>query len=197
LILKDEKKVFLVMKKTIVAIAITTYSAFALADLGIAFGSGQGIEEIKPYRLALSWDFGPIWRRHDLWGLNAVWENSVAVWNGPLRPHLTPDRVRDLNAATTGPMFRWQRRTPLPGSRIVPYTELGVGLSWLSETEIQGRILSLHFQFEDKFGLGMRFGRKQQYDFAIRAYHYSNCSIKRPNSGVNLAMASFGVWFPK
>ena len=39
----------------------------------------------------------------------------------------------------------------------------------------------------------MRFGKKQQYDLAMRVYHYSNASIKRPNSGVNLAMASFGV----
>lgn len=167
------------------------------ARLGIAFGSGQGIEDIKPYRFALSWDFGAIWRQEELWGLNAVWESSFAYWNGPRRANLSPERATDLNAATTGPMLRWQRQHPMQGSRIVPYAELGVGLSWLSETEIQGRILSLHFQFEDKFGIGARFGKKQQYDFAVRAYHYSNCSIKRPNSGVNLAMASFGLWFPK
>jgi len=93
--------------------------------------------------------------------------------------------------------LRWQRQTPYGDSHIAPYCELGVGLSWLSETEIEGRILSLHFQFEDKFGMGMRFGQKQQYDLAMRVYHYSNASIKRPNSGVNLAMVSFGYWFPK
>lgn len=185
------------MKKTLFLCSLYLMTSSAFADIGVAFGSGQGIQDIKPYRVALSWDFGPVWRKKELWALNAVWENSFAIWNGPRRVTLTPDRAIDLNAFTSGPMFRWQRQQGYPGNHILPYVELGVGLSWLSETEIQGRMLSLHFQFEDKFGLGFRFGKKQQYDIAMRAYHYSNCSIKRPNSGVNLAMASFGVWFPK
>ena len=168
----------------------------AEANLGIAFSSGQGIHDIVPYRFSVSWDFSAVLRKDDLWGLNATWENSFAVWNGPKRVDLAPHRITDLNAATSGPMLRWQRRSPFVHTHITPYTELGIGLSWLSETEIEGRILSLHFQFEDKAGAGMRFGKKQQYDVAIRAYHYSNASIKRPNSGVNLAMMSFGVWFP-
>ena len=186
------------MKKTILAIVTLSLSSLtAAANVGIAISSGQGINNITPYRFALSWDFGPVWREDDLWGLNVAWENSYAIWNGPQRPELAPGRATDLHAATSGPMLRWQRRSAFPVTHIVPYTELGVGLSWLSETEIQGRVLSLHFQFEDKFGIGMRFGKKQQYDLAMRAYHYSNASIKRPNSGVNLAMASFGVWFPQ
>ncbi|MGE3318915.1 MAG: acyloxyacyl hydrolase [Candidatus Berkiella sp.] len=185
------------MNKTIIqTVMLLLFSLPAAANLGIAISSGQGIHDITPYRFSLSWGFGPVWRRDELWGLNIAWENSYAFWNGPQRPELAEGRATDLQAATSGPMLRWQRRSPYPVTHIVPYTELGVGLSWLSETEIQGRVLSLHFQFEDKFGLGMRFGKKQQYDLSMRAYHYSNASIKRPNSGVNMAMASFGVWFP-
>ncbi len=187
---------FLVINRAfMIALGSLLFISSANADLGVAFSSGQGIQDIKPYRFAVSWDFGPIWRNEEMWGLNAVWESSFAIWDGPERASLTPDRAIKLNAFTSGPMFRWQRQQSFSRNHIVPYAELGVGLSWLSETEIQGRILSLHFQFEDKFGLGFRFGKHQQFDFALRAYHYSNCSIKRPNSGVNLAMASFGVWF--
>jgi len=187
-----------VIKKTVLTIALYGIGAtLAYADLGVAFSSGQGIQNIVPYRFSFSWDVGPIWREQAAWGMNLIWENSFAIWNGPRRPDLAPERVTDLNATTSGPMFRWQRREPIGNTHFMPYTELGVGLSWLSKTEIEGRVLSLHFQFEDKFGVGMRFGDQQQYDFSLRAYHYSNASIKRPNSGVNLAMASFGVWFPK
>jgi lipid A 3-O-deacylase len=191
--------VFLVIRKTILLSCLYCLTAMpAFADMGIAFSSGQGILDIVPYRFSFSWDIGPVWRKDELWGLNTIWESSFSVWNsGPRRPGLAPDRATNLQAFTSGPMLRWQRRAPFPSTSMIPYTELGVGLSWLSETEIQGRVLSLHFQFEDKFGLGMRFGKEQQYDLAVRAYHYSNASIKRPNSGVNLAMASFGVWFPK
>lgn len=168
----------------------------AFADVGIAFSSGQGIHNIVPYRFSFSWDPGAIWREEATWGLHVLWESSLAHWEGPDRPDLGPERATDLTAATSGPMFRWQRQHALGNTTFIPYTELGVGLSWLSETEIEGRVLSLHFQFEDKFGIGTRFGKHQQYDFALRAYHYSNASIKRPNSGVNLAMASVGLWFP-
>ncbi|MFI4938417.1 MAG: acyloxyacyl hydrolase [Candidatus Berkiellales bacterium] len=188
----------LVIRKTLFYFIFLLFMSFsANGNLGLAFSSGQGVLDIVPYRFSASWDFGSIWRKHELWGLHGVLESSYAVWNGPVRPELAPERPIALHAATIGPMLRWQRQEPLPGLKAMPYTELGVGLSWLSQTEIQGRILSLHFQFEDKIGMGMRFGNKQQYDLALRAYHYSNASIKRPNSGVNLAMISFGVWFPK
>lgn len=196
--LKDENKVFLVIRKTILTLSLLSLSFPSMANMGIAFSSGQGILDIVPYRFAFSWDIGPIWRKDELWGLNTIWESSFSVWNSGLpRPGLAEGRATDMQVLTSGPMLRWQRRSPFPSTHITPYTELGVGLSWLSETEIQGRVLSLHFQFEDKFGMGLRFGNQGQYDLAIRAYHYSNASIKRPNSGVNLAMASFGVWFPK
>lgn len=165
------------------------------ANLGVAISSGQGVHEITPYRFALSWDFGPVWRSHASWALHTVVESSYAIWNSPAREYLGPDRPLALTAMTLGPVIRWQKQNPYAHIKATPYLEMGVGFSWLSETQIQGRMLSLHFQFEDKGGLGVRFGNKQQYDLAIRAYHYSNASIKRPNSGVNLAMLSFGVWF--
>lgn len=165
------------------------------ANFGVAFSSGQGVHEITPYRIALAWDFGPVWHEEKSWGLNTVLESSYAIWNSPPRQYLGPDRPLTLTAMTLGPVLRWQKQHPYSHLKASPYVELGVGLSWLSEKQIQGRMLSLHFQFEDKGGIGVRFGNKQQYDLALRAYHYSNASIKRPNSGVNLAMVSFGVWF--
>lgn len=167
------------------------------AEPGIALSSGQGIHSITPYRFAFSWDFGSLWEPQIGWALRGVWETSIGIWDGPERSNLTANRPCNLALTTTGPMLKWQKRHPWSRTSIVPYSEIGVGLSWLSEKEIQGRILSLHFQFEDKAGIGFRFGQNQQYDLSLRAYHYSNASLKRPNSGVNLAMVSFGVWFPK
>lgn len=185
------------IKKIIPIFLLCFVCSSAYSQVGIAFSSGQGIREIVPYRISLSWDFGTIWRRDQTWGLHAMWETSYAIWDGPNHPDLGPEPITDLQAATTGPMLRWQSKDPTTWLKIIPYAELGVGLSWLSETEIEGRRLSLHFQFEDKIGVGLRFGQQHEYDFSVRAYHYSNASIKRPNSGVNLVMASFGVWFPR
>ena len=63
-----------------------------------------------------------------------------------------------------------------------PYLEAGVGGALLSDTKIAGRDLSTHFQFENRFGAGIRSDR---LDFHIRYMHYSNGSIKQPNHGVD------------
>ena len=184
-------------KKQIIALfissALCSISPVHAANIGLAFSSGDGVLDISPYRVAMSLDFGNIWRENYDWGLNFIWESSVGYWQG--RSDYAVGTTDRLDVVTSGPLFRWQRQTPLYPFHITPYIELGVGASWLSETEIGGRQLSLHFQFEDKLGLGTRFGKKQQYDIAVRGIHYSNASIKRPNSGVNLLMVSVGMWF--
>lgn len=169
----------------------------AFANLGIAISSGEGVRDITPYRIALNWDFGRVWRKHCEWGLDAHWENSFAHWErGQVEPTaLGDDANQELRAITTGPVLRWSHKNLLESISIAPYVEVGIGLSWLSQRTIGGRRLSLHFQFEDNIGVGFRFGKRKQFDLTLRGYHYSNASIKRPNSGVNLAMLSFGVWF--
>jgi lipid A 3-O-deacylase len=166
------------------------------ATVGLAISSGEGVQDITPYRLALNWDIGRIWRHDHQWGLNAIWENSMAYWDaGSIPPGAQGDDANDeLRALTTGPVFRWQRKELLETLRIAPYFEAGIGLSWLSRRSIGGRHLSLHFQFEDNIGVGFRFGKQQQFDLTLRGFHYSNASLKRPNSGVNIAMLSFGIW---
>ncbi len=184
----------LAKKQTILVILLSVfYSKFAVANLGFSFSSGEGILDITPYRLGASWDFGSIWRAEEDWGLNAIWESSVSRWERSATSTSVNNNNR-MDLVTTGPMFRWQRQAPFSPFHIMPYIELGVAGSWLSDTEIGGRRLSLHFQFEDKVGIGVRFGRNGKYDLSLRGYHYSNASIKRPNSGVNLAMIGFGYW---
>ncbi len=167
------------------------YGTSANANFGLSVASGDGVKDITPYRLAASWDFGAIWHTDYNWGLTAIWESSVGFWHGSHGPNGGNDRLKLL---TSGPVLRWQLLKP-SSIGISPYVELGVGLSWLSRREIGGRKLSLHFQFEDKAGIGIRFGSRSQYDVTYRVFHYSNGSIKRPNSGVNLQMLNLGYWF--
>lgn len=180
-------------QKLLTTLLALWFSGQAQANLGVAFSSGEGILDITPYRLAVSWDFGAVWRKEATWGLNAIWETSFAYWDGA-KGNITDSYNSRMQVATTGPVLRWQRQAPYMPFHITPYLEVGVGASWFSNTEIRGRRLSLHFQFEDNIGIGARFGRNQQYDMTLRGYHYSNASIKRPNSGVNLVMFSIGYW---
>ena len=165
----------------------------ASANVGVLASAGKGlhVEDVRALRAAFNWDFGMMFFREDPWGLNVHWENALGYWRGPS----TETRPNDsLYFVTTGPVFRLQPHTPY-GQWFLPYGEAGVSPSWLTQREIAGRKLSIHFQFEDKIGFGCRLGKNQKIDLGYRFIHYSNASIKRPNSGVNIQMINLGYWF--
>lgn len=159
---------------------------------GMAMSTGHGTAGTNAYRLSLSKTYGPTWFEDKTWSIHFIWENSIGRWRAPLRAGVTGPRT--LAFGTTGPMFRIQKMEPVMG--LVPYIEGGVAASLLTEKRIGNRQLALHFQFEDKAGIGIRFGKEQRLDATFRLYHYSNASLNSPNSGMNLYMVSLGYWFP-
>lgn len=171
---------------------ILSISTTAQAQLGISVASGIGANDITPYRAALLIDFDPWVVTIKKWLIIPIWETSVAYWDAEPSPQ--PGSNDSLTVVTTGPMFRLQRHVSYSYWTSY-YFELGIAAAWLSKDEIAGRKLSMHFQFEDKFGVGFRFGREGQYDLSFRAVHYSNGSCKRPNHGVNMGMLNLSYWF--
>ncbi len=162
------------------------------ARWGMSGATGCAANDIHPYRVAAMWSFRTINSvTASNWRVFPIWETSMGYWDG--QPHAYRGGNDHLFVLTTGPLFRWQHE-PQSTKKPSTYLELGIGASWLSDTNIAGRKLSTHFQFEDKVGIGLRFGEQQQYDIGIRAIHYSNGSIKRPNNGVNMLLLSVGYW---
>ncbi len=79
-----------------------------------------------------------------------------------------------------------------PGSRILPYVELGIGAAFLSETRIGNRDMASAFQFEDRIGAGIRYDR---FDINFRYMHYSNAGLKYPNDGIDIFLLTAGFGF--
>lgn len=171
---------------------LLSYFPVSEARWGLNASSGWAASGIHPYRLAGVWSFRAI---NDFspsrWRIIPLWESSLGYWDGEVDNR--KGGASHILALTTGPMFRFQYKLDAK-EKYVGYLELGIGASWLSDTTISGRQLSTHFQFEDKLGLGLRFGEQQQYDIGLRATHYSNGSIKRPNNGVNMLLLNVGYW---
>jgi lipid A 3-O-deacylase len=165
----------------------------SLSRIGMAASVGSGESGITPYRMAVLWDFGPLWLKENSWGVHGFWEASAAYWDGELQ--LRKEGVDDaMSVYTTGPQVRYMRKYPLR-NQYWPYLEMGVGGSWFSKTELGDKRFSLHFQFEDRIGGGFIFGRNQEYDFNWRLIHYSNASLGDSNSGVNMVLVTIGRWF--
>lgn len=183
---------FALLSLCLVGLSPVASAVFKNNKFSFAVSSGDGISDITPYRIAGLYDFGPVLCKSCMFQGHLLGEVSAAFWHGNQGDFVHSNEK--LTLVTTGPLLRWQLvRTGFANIR--PFFEMGIGLSWLSKREIGGRRISTHFQFEDRIGLGLRFGKGQPYELNYRLFHYSNASIKRPNSGVNIQMLTFAYWF--
>ncbi len=73
-----------------------------------------------------------------------------------------------------------------------PYIEAGIGVSAISDTDLDSRNFSTIFQFEDRIGMGVQF---EHLDMSVRYMHYSNGSISQPNDGIDIFIATLGYRF--
>ncbi|MCY1312456.1 Lipid A deacylase PagL [compost metagenome] len=55
-------------------------------------------------------------------------------------------------------------------------------MALFSNTELEDNKLGSAFQFEDRFGFGLRF--TGGHEVGVRATHYSNAGFSSPNDGV-------------
>lgn len=82
-----------------------------------------------------------------------------------------------------------------PESKIRPYVEGGIGVSYASY-RITGQ--AMNFNFNPKLGVGVRFRRPESsraWRCALRLSHFSNGKLKRENAGINALLLSVGVDF--
>jgi len=161
------------------------------AKVGISVGSGYGVAEIVPIRLGVQKEFEKKWLSPEHWPIEGYWEASVYSLNG--RAGSNPSSNHRLTAGALAGVFRFLREKQLMQGW--PYFEIGIGASYLSKKEIGGKNLGIHFQFEDRVGVGLRFGEKRQYDIGYKFFHFSNAYLGRCNHGLNLHMIVLGYWF--
>ncbi len=160
-------------------------------NTGISIASGHGDCSIIPIRVGLQRDFGHKLRPESTFPLGGYWEGSLYYMHGKAAKN--PGSHKSLFAAAAAGVLRFEKREKTCLGW--PYLDAGIGLSLLSRKEIGGKQLGINFQFEDRVGLGIRFGENRQYDLGYRLVHFSNASIAKHNSGINLHLLVFSYWF--
>jgi hypothetical protein len=178
-----QKKIRIFLGATI----LTASPAFAF-DAGLVdsaaleYGSGA---KVRLARVSLQSNWDPRWRwlasngRH----LSGYWDVSAAYWRGTAHRGVRGDR-QHIGVIGFTPVLRYQRDDKLGW-----YVEGGIGASLLSELyDNYDNKLSTAFQFGDHVGIG--YVSQNKWDIGLKFQHFSNASIKRPNSGVNFAILS-------
>jgi hypothetical protein len=133
----------------------------------------------------------------DLHGLNAgVWYDPESLtWRqfnlyfdligahywvkGPATPY------HDINIIAASPVLRYTFKHHLG---VTPYFELSIGLSYLSNTRFANTNQGIHFAFQDRAGLGILLGKKEQFALGAHIVHYSNASLAAHNSGITIPL---------
>lgn len=144
--------------------------SFSAQAAGVEFAVGQTGESTMTYRLGMQFDWDKSWLQSDVGRLTGYWSGAYTFWEG--------DRTSSNHSLSFSPVLVYE----FAGETVKPYVEIGVGIALFANTEVENNTLGSAFQFEDRFGLGLRFAGG--HEIGIRATHYSNAGLTTPNDGV-------------
>ncbi|AZC33340.1 Lipid A 3-O-deacylase [Pseudomonas chlororaphis subsp. piscium] len=137
---------------------------------GVEFSVGQTSDSTQAYRLGMQFDWDKSWLQSDVGRLTGYWSGAYTFWDG--------DKTSSNHSLSFSPVLVYE----FAGQNIKPYIEAGIGVAVFANTEVEDNKLGSAFQFEDRFGFGLRFNGG--HEVGIRATHYSNAGITTPNDGV-------------
>jgi lipid A 3-O-deacylase len=163
-----------------------TADGYAPTGIGLTAASGN---QTTLYGVQAFWDSVCACAPLKQYALSVRVYGQIAYWRGTERPS---DHEYLWEGSAT-PTLVWMG--PNIGAATL-FTELGVGVSLLSETRLNTeRQFSTAFQFNEHFGVGLAFGEKRKYEVAAYVRHVSNGSIKEQNDGDTFFGGVFRVKF--
>jgi lipid A 3-O-deacylase len=150
----------------------------AVDSASIEFGTG---DKTKMVRVGAQWKWDKQWWQSNGTNIGGYWDATLAQWRSNRFQNI-PGNSQNITIIGITPVFRFQN-----DSQKGFYAEAGIGAHLLSELyDNAGRKLSTRFQFGDHVGVGYVFGNN--FDLGLKIQHFSNGSIKKPNSGVDFAV---------
>jgi hypothetical protein len=131
---------------------------------------------------AIPWDaLGPRW--------SAYVEASVSRWQSHGG---RPSETAALTQVALVPVLRYR----FDAGRSPWFAEGGIGATFTSSIYREGDVqFSTSFNFGDHVGVGYSFGAGWKNEVALRAEHFSNAGIKRPNPGKSFIELRFVRFF--
>lgn len=162
-----------------ILLAFLPHTIFASPYYGAQFSYAAMAKEpefLRGYQVLVNYDPQTLqWRKFNLYfdaGYSRLWVTNPAQHSA-------------LNIYSISPVIRYEFKKRGP---FVPYLELSIGFSWLSNTRFDDRNFGIHFAFQDRFGFGAYVGSKQQLSLGIHVVHYSNAHLSAYNSGITIPL---------
>ena len=107
-----------------------------------------------------------------------------------------PNFSNSITVLSPAVVARWY---PITGKVVIPFIEAGIGPSYMSNNNFEGRKLGKRFAFQDLASVGIKTTsafRKDEFLLGLYVIHYSNAGIEKNNRGITLPVAArFGYRF--
>lgn len=134
-------------------------------DINVSVNYGESSENIDLYRVSVKNDF-----EYNNKFLPEYYEISVGNWDGK--------NSGSISSLSILPMFRYTSGKHYESNG---YIEIGIGATYISETQLEDENFGVHFQFENIFGIGYIY---KNFEIGYRFIHYSNAGLSSHNNGV-------------
>ncbi len=157
------------LKISIFTVLMLSLSLQQAAAIELTGAVGRTEKSTMTFRLGLQKNFQSRWWQTDVGALTGYWDAGYTFWKG--------DKSSDNHSVSVSPVLLYE----FSGDVLKPYLEAGIGVSFFENTRIESQRLGSSFQFEDRFGVGVRFYNQT---IGLRAIHYSNGGLKKPNNGI-------------
>ena len=168
-------RVFLTSGLAAVILGLSVQQAAAV-ELTAAVGRTE--KSTMTFRVGLQKNFQSRWFQNDIGALTGYWDAGYTYWEG--------DKKANNHSLSISPVVVYE----FNGERVKPYIEAGIGVAAFRHTRIENRNLSTALQFEDRFGIGLR---SRNQTLGLRAIHYSNAGIKKPNDGIEMYSVHYSL----
>jgi len=169
------------------ACALLFAAAPASAGVAASVEAGRG-ESVDIWGVGLRWTDLHTWHLGGSTDLGVSILGRLDHWYGTEANAPVTD-LWDLSAT---PVLRLE---PAARTGLTVFLDAGIGVSLISHTRIDSRVLSTGFQFNELIGPGVRFGGRGQFEIALRVQHTSNDGIREPNNGLTFRTLVFQYAF--
>ncbi|MBH8611616.1 acyloxyacyl hydrolase [Pseudomonas mohnii] len=147
-----------------IAAALMGHS-FTAQAAGVEFGIGQTSDSTMTYRLGMQFDWDKSWWQSDVGRLTGYWSGAYTYWEG--------NKSASNNSLSFSPVFVYE----FAGQSVKPYVELGVGVAFFTNTQVEDNHLGSVFQFEDRFGCR---GPLWEPASSHRGWHIQRYAVEMP-----------------
>jgi lipid A 3-O-deacylase len=148
---------------------VFSFSSLA-TDLSVAIG--HSADDTMTYRVGVQFPWQQRWFDSATGRLGGYWAAGYTYWES--------ENAVNTHSISASPVLTYTFGST--NAAIQPFVEAGIGLAAFSRNKIENRELGSSANFEDRFGIGIRF--YQRHTIGVQALHYSNAGMSSHNAGI-------------